>query len=86
VRPGHRYELSAWVRSADIQTVGRIGVRGAGGDVATKSFPSTKGAWTKVSVSFDSLALTTVDVFAGFWSDGMETWVQVDDTALREVR
>ena len=86
VRPGHRYEFSSWVRSADIKTLGRVGVRGAGGDVATKTFPSTKGEWTKVTVAFDSRSLTTVDVFAGFWSDGMETWVQVDDTALREVR
>jgi hypothetical protein len=61
-------------------------VRGAGGDVATKSFQSTKGGWTKVTVPFDSRNLTTVDVYAGFWSDGMETWVQVDDTALRELR
>lgn len=85
IRPGHRYEFSAWVRSADIKTAGRVGVRGSEGDVVTKSFPSTKGAWTNVKVTFKSRSLTTVDVFAGFWSDGMETWVQVDDTALREV-
>ena len=61
-------------------------MRGSGGDVATASFSSTEGHWTKVKVTFDSRSLTTVDVIAGFWSDGMETWVQVDDTALREVR
>ncbi len=86
VRPGHRYRLSAWVRTAENNRDTVVGVRTLAGKVLRSKPGGAHSAYTQVSVEFDSGRESLVQVYAGFTGHGQDVWFQVDDVVLEEVR
>jgi hypothetical protein len=86
VRPGHKYRLSAWVRTADNNRDTAIGVRTLAGRTIKAVPGGAHPAYTKVSVEFDSGRESLVQVYAGFVGHGQDVWFQLDDVALDEIR
>jgi Domain of unknown function (DUF4185) len=82
VQPRRKHRLTAWVRSSErVPPAGSLGVRGRTGTIAQKSFGHLPD-YTRVSLDFDPGNATSVEVFAGFWAEGADAWVQVDDISL----
>ncbi|GAB3814899.1 DUF4185 domain-containing protein [Kribbella italica] len=86
VRPGHRYRLSAWVRTAENNRDTVVGVRTLAGKGLKAKPGGAYSVYTKVSVEFDSGRESLVQVYAGFTGHGQDVWFQLDDVVLEEVR
>jgi Domain of unknown function (DUF4185) len=85
VQPRRRHRLTAWLRSSErVPPAGSLGVRGRTGTIAQKSFGHLAD-YTKVSLEFNPGHATSVEVFAGFWGEGADAWVQVDQVSLTAV-
>lgn len=82
VQPHRNHRLTAWLRTSERDApAGALGVRGKGATIAQQSF-GYLADYTKVSVDFHSGDHTDVEVFAGFWGQGADAWVQVDQMSL----
>jgi hypothetical protein len=86
VRPGHKYRLSAWVRTAENNRDTVIGVRTLAGRTIKAVPGGAHPAYTKVSVEFDAGRESLVQVYAGFVGHGQDVWFQLDDVVLEEIR
>ncbi|MGW7682553.1 DUF4185 domain-containing protein [Kribbella sp. NPDC054772] len=86
VRPGHRYRLSAWIRTADNTSETMLGVRTLRGQTIAQQSGGAHPQYTQVSVDFDSGKESLVQVYAGFFGHGQDVWLQLDDVVLEEVR
>jgi S-formylglutathione hydrolase FrmB len=81
VQPNTNYTLTGWVRSSSNAANGYFGVRDLGGNViAEQEFNSLPG-YTQLTVTFNSGANASVQVYGGEWCFG-DTWIQIDDVAL----
>jgi len=83
VKPNTKYTLTGWIRNNFGTNVGYFGVRDSGGFnvVAQTTFGAAAG-YTMFTVSFDSGSNSTMTVFAGFWGQGVDTWMQLDDVSV----
>lgn len=85
VQPGRKHRLTAWLRSSErVPPLGSLGVRGNDRTIAQKSFGYLPD-YTRVSVDFNPGSATSVEVFAGFWGKGTDSWVQVNDVSLTAI-
>lgn len=82
VQPHRRHRLSAWIRSSERDApAGFLGVRAKHGTIAQQSFGHLPD-YTKVSLDFNPGNRTHIEVFVGFWGEGADAWVQVDQVSL----
>lgn len=79
------YQLTAWVRNSFAQNPGYFGVRTSDGITVLKetSFQALPN-YTLITVNFNSGSNTTVKTYAGFWGQGTDYWMQIDDVALTQ--
>ncbi|GAB3431566.1 DUF4185 domain-containing protein [Flindersiella endophytica] len=84
VRPGKSYRLTAWVRTSASATNSVLGVRGARGVIAEKP-AGPASAYKQVTLDFKAGNETLVELYGGFWSQGKDTWFQLDDVNLRQL-
>ncbi|NMO16682.1 DUF4185 domain-containing protein [Pyxidicoccus fallax] len=84
VTPNTRYTLTGWVKTAGAHTDGYFGARVLRGGPILNEVPFTQplGSYTRLSVTFDSGSNHSVELFAGMWAHGTDTWIQVDDVSL----
>jgi S-formylglutathione hydrolase FrmB len=81
VAPNKTYTVSAWVRTSANNTAGFFGLRTPTGQVlGEKSFGDLPG-YTKLTVTVNSGANTSLTVFGGLWANG-DTWAQLDDVSV----
>ncbi len=85
VRPHHTYRLTGWVRTSASNTDGYFGVRATDGTVIEETTFASLPGYTKLTVQFNSGSHSLVDIFAGMWAHGSDTWVRADDFTLTEV-
>ena len=78
VTPNRTYSISAWIRTSTNNTAGYFGLRTTGGQVLGEQQFGSLGGYTKLTVSVNSGAQTSVEIYAGLWASG-DTWLQVDD-------
>jgi hypothetical protein len=85
VEPNKNYVLTAWVQTSDnFPATGRFGVRtGNTSNVLAETPFEARPGYTKLSVEFFSDSLTSVEVFWGNWAQGVDSWMRLDDLALR---
>lgn len=82
VQPRRNHRLTAWLRSSERDApAGSLGVRGKAATIAQKSFGYLAN-YTKLSVDFNPGNNTDIEVFAGFWGQGADAWVQIDQMSL----
>lgn len=86
VRPHHRYRLSAWVRTADNNTETSLGIRTLRGKPLAQKTGGAHPQYTQVSVEFTSGPESLVQLHAGFYAHNQDTWLQLDDVTLEELR
>lgn len=84
VTPYTRYTLTGWVRTSGAHRDGYFGARVLGGGPILNELHFTQPLWsyTRLTVSFDSGPNHSVELFAGMWAHGTDTWIQVDDLRL----
>jgi hypothetical protein len=80
VTPNRTYTLTAWIRTSSNNASGYFGMRTTGGQVITEQQFGNLGAYTKLTVSVNPGAQTSVVVYAGLWASG-DTWLQLDDVS-----
>ena len=82
--PNTSYTLTAWVKTAGAHNDGYLGARVLGNGPILGEVPFTQplGSYTRLSVTFNSGANHSVELFAGMWAHGTDTWIQVDDVSL----
>ncbi|WP_166351993.1 DUF4185 domain-containing protein [Phytoactinopolyspora limicola] len=85
VTPNTNYELTAWLRTSPNNDNGFVGVRSVGGPPIAEANFTSVGAWTRYTVSFNSAQHSSVEVFAGIWTNNGDMWLQLDDVAIVEV-
>jgi hypothetical protein len=78
-----RYTLKAHVQTSANLTAGYFGVRNADGQtVLAETNFGQQGAYTELTVSFDSGENTKLKVFAGYWAPGADSWLRLDNLSL----
>lgn len=84
VTPHTRYTLKGWVRTSGAHNDGYFGARlPRGGPIlAEVHYTQPLSGYTQLSVSFDSGANHSVELFTGLWASGTDTYIQVDDVTL----
>ncbi|WP_221341703.1 DUF4185 domain-containing protein [Nonomuraea endophytica] len=82
VAPNTRYVLTGWLRTSGNNDNGFFGVRDPGGPPFSETNFRAVGQWTRHQVAFDSGPRTSVEVFAGIWTDNGDMWLQFDDVSL----
>ena len=84
VTPNTAYTLSAWVRTSSSLNEGYVGARGLrGGPVLNEvKLGQPLGSYTQQTVRFNSGAQHSVEIYAGFWVNQGDTWLQADDFVL----
>lgn len=84
VTPNTSYTVSAWVKTAGTHSDGYFGARVLGGGPILNEvhFTQPLGSYTLLTVTFNSGANHSVELFAGMWGHGTDTWIQVDDFSL----
>lgn len=87
VKQNTRYVLSAWIRNSQNFSGGYFGVRNAANNqVHAETNFGPLAPYTHVRVAFNSGALTTARLFAGYWAPGGASWLQIDAIRLHEDR
>ena len=81
VVPNRVYQLTGWVRTSDNNTDGYFGLRTSAGDVIGEHHLESFGDYTRLVVTVNSGANTSLVVYAGLWADG-DTWLQLDDVSV----
>lgn len=82
VEPNTTYSFSAWLRTSANNDNGYVGVRTSSYQVLAETNFQQVGEWTRFDLQFDSGDRTSVQVFAGIWTDNGDMWLQVDDFSL----
>lgn len=82
VTPHTAYTLSGWLRTSPNNDNGFFGVRDPGGPPFAEVNFGAVGGWMKFTVTFNSGSRSSVEVFAGIWTDNGDMWLQLDDFAL----
>jgi len=85
VEPHTTYAFSAWLRTSENNDNGYIGVRAANLQVLAETSYQAVGEWTRFDLTVDSGDRTSLQVFAGIWTDNGDMWMQLDDVSLTEV-
>jgi S-formylglutathione hydrolase FrmB len=80
VAPNRTYTLSAWVRTSANNTDGYFGVRTVTGQVVGEQRFGRLDGYTRLSVTVNTGANTSLVAFAGLWANG-DTWFQIDDVS-----
>jgi len=83
VQPNTDDGLTGWVQNNFSSNLGYFGVRKADGItvLAEKSFSASPN-YTQQTVSFNSGSNSTITVYCGFWGQGADQWLRMDDIAL----
>jgi len=83
VQPNTAYALTAWVRGTTNIYHGYLGVRNAANQAVhlETQFQGT-GQYQLLTVKFNSGANTSLTAFAGYWAQGQDSWIQLDDVNL----
>jgi len=81
VQPNSTYQVSGWVRTSPNNTDGYFGLRTTSGQVLGEQRFGNLGAYTRLSVTVNSGANTSLDVYAGMWPNG-DTWLELDDVSV----
>ncbi|ATB32768.1 DUF4185 domain-containing protein [Melittangium boletus] len=82
VTPNTNYVLTGWLRGSNNVVGGFFGVCTLPGVVISEVNYGSLPHYTLKSVAFNSGSNTTVSVYAGYWSPGADSFIQVDDLAL----
>ncbi|NBE99473.1 DUF4185 domain-containing protein [Nonomuraea sp. KC401] len=82
VEPDTTYTLTGWLRTSPNNDNGFFGVRVPGGAPVKEVNFRAVNAWTPFTVTFDSGSRTSVEVFAGIWTDNGDMWLQADEFSL----
>lgn len=82
VEPHTTYRFSGWLRTSPNNDNGYVGVRGPNLQVIAETNFQAVGEWTRFDLEIDSGDRTSVQVFAGIWTDNGDMWLQVDDFSL----
>lgn len=84
VQPDTTYSLTGWFRTSSTFGTGYFGVRadGSAQPLRETSFGGL-GSWTEETVTVNSGANDFLTVYAGYWAPGSDSWLQIDDIALR---
>ncbi|ACQ79887.1 carbohydrate-binding protein [Beutenbergia cavernae DSM 12333] len=82
VEPNTDYRFSAWLRTSPNNDAGYVGVRGSNFQVISEHNFQAVADWTRYDVAFNSGDRTSVQVFAGIWTNNGDMWLQVDDFSL----
>lgn len=81
VVPGRSYQLTGWIRSSANTTDGYFGLRTPDGEVLGEHLFTSLGDYTRLVVTVDAGANSSLVVYAGLWADG-DTWLQLDDVSV----
>jgi len=82
VKPHTQYTLAGWVRNSFTTNIGYFGIRDAAGNIVAQTTYSAEPAYQQLTVNFNSGSDTTMKVFAGFWGQNTDYWVQLDDFSV----
>ncbi|MBN8471531.1 DUF4185 domain-containing protein [Corallococcus exiguus] len=84
VTPNTVYTLTGWVKTSSNQNDGYFGARMLNGGPVLNEVHLTQplSGYTLQSVTFNSGANHSVEVYAGTWANSGDTWLQVDDVAV----
>ncbi|WP_164012138.1 DUF4185 domain-containing protein [Pyxidicoccus trucidator] len=84
VTPNTSYTLKGWVKTSGAHSEGYFGARMLGGGpiLGEVLFAQPLGSYTLLTVTFNSGANHSVELFAGMWAHDTDTWIQVDDVSL----
>ncbi|MCP3145232.1 hypothetical protein [Pyxidicoccus xibeiensis] len=84
VTPNTSYTLTGWVKTSGNHDDGYFGARLLkGGPILGEThFTQPLGSYTQLSVTFNSGANHSVELFVGMWANNGDTWIQVDDLRL----
>lgn len=86
VTPYHRYRMAAWIRTSGNFDQGYLGVRRGTGSTVVSQL--RYGAWGPSPyqlqvLDFDSGPDSYVTAFVGYTAPGTDSWIQIDDVAVR---
>ncbi|MBN8227765.1 DUF4185 domain-containing protein [Corallococcus macrosporus] len=84
VTPNTAYTLTGWVKTSSNQNDGYFGARvlNAGPILNEVHLTQPLGSYTLQTVTFNSGANHSVEIYAGTWANAGDTWLQVDDVAV----
>ncbi|MFP2930525.1 DUF4185 domain-containing protein [Pyxidicoccus sp. 3LG] len=83
VQPYTDYTLKGWIRTSSNHTEGYFGARGPGnGPIVGEVRFGALGAYTQLTVNFNSGPNSIVEVYGGLWAHDGDTWIQLDDVSL----
>lgn len=82
VQPGTKYRLTGYIRTSANSDNGYFGARTTAGVVLSEAHFVSVGPWTRFTVDVDSGANSTIQVYAGVWTNSGDIWLQLDDVAV----
>jgi hypothetical protein len=82
VKPHTSYTLTGWVRNNFTTNIGYFGIRDATGNIVAQTTYRAASTYQQLTVKFNSGSSTTITVFAGFWGQNADYWVQLDDFSV----
>jgi hypothetical protein len=77
------YTLIGWIRDNFTDNIGYFGVRNADGVTVLKetSFGPSAG-YIKLAINFSSGSNSLLKIYAGFWGQNHDLWLQIDDISV----
>ena len=81
VEPNRSYQVSGWIRSSPNNTDGYFGLRTQSGQVLGEQRFGRLNDYTRLTVTVNSGANTSLVVYGGMWANG-DTWLQLDDVSV----
>jgi hypothetical protein len=70
------------VRNDFTTNIGYFGIREATGNIVAQTTYRAAPTYQQLTVKFNSGSSTTMKVFAGFWGQNTDYWVQLDDFSV----
>jgi len=74
--------VSGYLRTSLNSDNGFMGARTTGGTILSEVNYASINGWRRYTVTFNSGSNTSVDVYAGVWTNNGDIWIQLDDFSL----
>jgi hypothetical protein len=82
VQANTTYVLSGYLRTSLNSDNGFMGARTTAGSILSEVNYGAINGWRRYTVTFNSGSNTSVDVYAGVWTNNGDIWIQLDDFSL----
>lgn len=82
VQPNTDYLFTGWIKTSANSDNGYIGVRTPSQQILSERNFKSIANWTRYQIPFNSGDRTSIQVYAGIWTDNGDMWLQTDNFSI----